>query len=139
MIHMLRDAYEDIQMGYYNIPREVLEAGHIGPQDIQSQAYRDWVQSRIELARSYFCAGKEYISHVENARCRIAGFAYMSRFEWLLEVIEREAYALRPDYTERKSFRTKSTMTFLTLSSLIHSRGQPRGFQPVHSQIRRKP
>ncbi len=139
IVHMLRDAYEDVQMGYYNVPREVLEVGHIKPQDIQSQAYRIWVQSRIQLARNYFNAGKEYIAQVENTRCRIAGFAYMARFEWLLDTIEREDYALRPEYGERKSFRTKCRMTLLALSSMINSRGTQRNFQPVHSQIWRKP
>ena len=138
IIHMLRDTYEDVQMGYYNIPREVLEAGHIKPQDIPSKAYRAWVQSRIDLARKYFYAGKEYISQVENTRCKIACFAYIARFEWLLHTIEREAYVLRPAYDERKSFRTKCGMTLLTLSSIINSRGKQKIFQPAHSQEWRK-
>ena len=139
IVHMLRDAYEDVQMGYYNIPHEVLEAGHIKPQDIQCRVYRAWVQSRIQLARNYFNAGKQCISQVENRRCRIAGFAYMSRFEWLLHTIEREAYVLRPEYSDRKSLRTKYQMTLLTLSSMFNSRGKQRIFQPIHSQIWRKP
>lgn len=134
MVHMLRDAYEDIQIGYYNIPREVLEAGHIKPQDIQSKAYRAWVQSRIQLARNYFNAGKEYTSQIENTRWKLAGFAYMARFEWLLDTIEREAYELRTDYSERKTFGTKYRMTLLALSSMIDSRGKQRIFQSDHSQ-----
>lgn len=126
IVHMLRDAYEDVQMGYYNIPREVLEAGHIKPQDIQSSTYRAWVQSRIELAQNYFNAGKQYISQVENRRCRIAGFAYTSRFEWLLHTIEREAYVLRPYYSERKSLRTKYSMILLALSSMFNEREKHR-------------
>jgi phytoene/squalene synthetase len=134
IIHMLRDAYEDLQIGYYNVPREVLEAGRIRPQDIQSKAYRAWVQSRIKLARDYFNSGKEYISQVENTRCRIAGFAYIARFEWLLHTIQQETYVLRPAYSERKSFRTKYRMTLLTLSSIINSRGKQKIVQPAHSQ-----
>jgi len=57
--HMLRDTFDDIQAGYYNIPREVLEANHISPQDWQSDAYRAWVRSRVDLARVYFRAGRE--------------------------------------------------------------------------------
>ena len=138
IIHMLRDAYEDIQMGYYNIPREVLEMGRIRPQDIQSESYRAWVQSRINLARNYFYAGKEYVTHVENTRCRVACFAYMARFEWLLHTIEREAYLLRPVYRERKSIRTKFQMTFLTLSSMVHARGKQKIFQPAQPPEWRK-
>ncbi len=36
--HMLRDTFEDVQVGYYNIPHEVLVANHIGPLDVQNDA-----------------------------------------------------------------------------------------------------
>ena len=100
--HMLRDTFDDIQAGYFNIPREVLDANHITPKDIQSDAYRAWVQSRVQLARTYFKAGREYLNRVEDPRCRLAGFAYTARFECVLDSIEREGYLLRAAYPERK-------------------------------------
>jgi len=139
IVHMLRDAYEDVQVGYYNIPREVLEVAHIRPHHIQSRAYRAWVRSRVQLARQYFKAGKTYIAQVEEMRCRLAGFAYLSRFEWLLNTIEQEAYALRPEYSERKSLRTKYRMGLLTFSSMIHSGRRHSIYQPGHPQIWRNP
>ncbi len=60
--HMLRDTFDDMQVGYYNIPREVLEANRIGPDDVQSDGYRAWVKSRVYLAREYFKAGKGYFT-----------------------------------------------------------------------------
>jgi hypothetical protein len=39
---------------------------------------------------------------VENPRCRLAGYAYMARFDGVLAAIEREDYRLRPAYPERK-------------------------------------
>lgn len=119
--HMLRDTFDDAKLGYYNIPREVLDHKHIGLQDVQSDPYRAWVQSRVQLAREYFKAGKGYFARVQNPRCRLASAAYMARFEWLLETIEREGYSLRPQYNERKSAGTGLKMSWLTLSSLIHS------------------
>jgi phytoene/squalene synthetase len=89
---MLRDTLDDVQAGYYNIPREVLELNHIQPQDIDSKAYRAWVKSRVLLARKYFQAGRGYLARVANPRCRLAGFAYTARFEWLLDTIEREGF-----------------------------------------------
>src|SRR5512144_2866176 len=74
--HMLRDTYDDVQAGYYNIPREVVESAHMQPQHIHHQAYRRWVQSRIQLAREYFNAGRDYLARVEEPRCRLAGLAY---------------------------------------------------------------
>ena len=121
--HMLRDTYDDLRAGYYNIPREVLEANQIGPHDVQSEAYRAWVKSRVRLAREYFAAGRAYLSRVENPRCRLAGFAYMARFEWLLDTVEREGYRLRAKYNERKRVGTRLQMSWQALSSLVNLRG----------------
>lgn len=121
--HMLRDTYDDIRAGYFNIPCEVLEANRIRPQDVHSVAYRDWVQNRVGLARKYFKAGRDYFRQVENPRFRLAGFAYIARFEWLLDTFEREAFYLRPQYKERRSFRTGLRMIWDTLSSILSRRG----------------
>ncbi len=120
--HMLRDTFEDVQAGYFNIPREVLEANHIGPQDISSDAYRAWVKSRVQLARQYFEAGRDYLTRVQNPRCRLAGFAYTTRFERLLDTIEQERFYLRPKYTESQSLGTELQLSWLALSSTIHLR-----------------
>ncbi len=123
IVHMLRDTFEDVQAGYYNIPNEILEAHHIRPQDIHSEAYRLWVKSRVQLARQYFEAGKAYFGRVQNGRARLAGLAYMARFEWLLDTIEREGYYLRPHYDERKSLGVALQMGWQTLSSITYTRG----------------
>jgi phytoene/squalene synthetase len=120
--HMLRDTFDDVQAGYYNIPREVLEANHIRPQDVHSDAYRAWVKGRVQLAREYFEAGRGYLGRVQNPRCRLAGYAYTARFEWLLDRLEREGYTLRPQYSERKSVGTGLRMSWLTFSSMINLR-----------------
>ena len=121
--HMLRDTFDDIRAGYYNIPREVLEENHMDPQDVGRDGYRRWVKHRVRLARDYFQAGKRYFARVQNLRCRIACFAYIARFEWLLDTIEREGYCLRPQYNERKSKATKLRMSWLTLSSMLNLPG----------------
>ena len=121
--HMLRDTFDDIQAGYFNIPREFLEAHHIEPQDVDSDAYRAWVESRVQLAREHFEAGRVYFKRIRNSRHRLAGFAYMARFEWLLETFEREGFTLRPQYNERKSIGTGLRMSWLALSSMINLRG----------------
>ena len=126
--HMLRDTVDDLQTGYYNIPREVLEANQIGPAALHSKAYRAWVQSRVRLARQYFRKGKQYFARVENRRCRMAGYAYIARFEWLLNTIEKEGYLLRPAYSERKDIRTGLRMAWNLFSSV---RAQ-RGIEPIH-------
>jgi phytoene/squalene synthetase len=137
MTHMLRDTFDDVQAGYYNIPREVLEANHIQPGEVDSKAYCVWVKGRVQLARRYFKAGRVYLSRVEEPRCRLAGFAYTARFEWLLDTIEREQYQLRPEYQERKSVGTGLRMGLDTLYSLMNGH-VARPAQPVVSQSLRK-
>jgi hypothetical protein len=131
--HMLRDTFDDVQLGYYNIPGEVLEANQIGVQEVRSDAYRAWVRSRVQLAREYFQAGKGYFAQVQNPRCRLACFAYIARFEWLLDTIERESYCLRAQYDERKSPGTGLWMSWLTLSSVMGAREMKTMQQPVIS------
>lgn len=129
--HMLRDTFEDIEAGYFNIPCEVLDANHITPLDVQSDAYRVWVRNRVELAQSYFKQGRQYLRQVEDLRCRLAGYAYIARFEWLLDTIEKENYCLRPRYDERKKFATGLHMGWLALSLMLASRNANRPPQTI--------
>lgn len=122
--HMLRDAREDAAAGYFNIPREFLQAHDIDPQEVDSRAYREWVCGRVQLARRYFREGREYLAQVRNWRCRLAGHAYTARFEWVLGAIERDHYCLRSEYPERKSLRAGLWMGWSTLASLL---GLPLG------------
>lgn len=101
--HMLRDTMEDTAAGYFNIPREFLEFHHLAPQAVADDAYRAWVQSRVALARDAFVAGCDYLAQVKSLRCRLAGYAYIARFDYVLDVIERDGYRLRPSYDERRS------------------------------------
>jgi len=119
--HMLRDALEDVEAGYFNVPDEYLQSKDIAPQDVNSQAYREWVCGRVQLARMYFKAGRECTARVKNLRCRLAGYAYTARFEWMLRAIERDNYCLRSEYPERKSLRAGLWMTWLTLASMFTS------------------
>jgi len=120
--HMLRDTLEDTRAGYFNIPRECLEPHAILPYDVASDAYRRWVHGRVQLAQSYFKAGKTYLAQVENLRCRIAGYAYIGRFEGVLDAIGREGYRLRSDYRDSKSLEAKLRMTWSALSLAIKPR-----------------
>jgi phytoene/squalene synthetase len=127
--HMLRDALEDVNNGYYNIPSELVSSRGLSRRDIKNPVYREWVRNRVQLARQYFKMGRECTSRVKNLRCRLAGFAYIVRFEWMLDAIERDQYYLRSEYPERKSLRTGLWMVWSTLTSMFASlrmRTEPR-------------
>jgi phytoene/squalene synthetase len=118
IVHMLRDAMEDVEAGYFNIPREVLAQRGISPQDVTSDIYREWVCGRVQLAREYFKAARECTAQVKNLRCRLAGFLYTARFEWILNAIECDHYRLRCEYPERKSLQAGLWMVWSALSTI---------------------
>jgi phytoene/squalene synthetase len=128
--HMLRDAVEDVEMGYYNIPRELLAANGIAPWDVSNPIYRDWVKERVNKARLCFLKGRDYLSQVENLRCRIAGYSYIRRFEIVLDSIERDGYLLRADYPERKGSRRRIEMVSWAMWMSLKYR-RPEHVEPV--------
>jgi phytoene/squalene synthetase len=103
--HMLRDLAEDLGSGYLNVPAGLLGDGHVSLEDLHAPAMRAWVRDRVDLARSCFTTGRRYLADVENARCRLAGHAYIARFEWVLDAVERDGYRLRQGYPERGTLR----------------------------------
>jgi phytoene/squalene synthetase len=128
--HMLRDTLEDVEAGYFNVPREIVESQRIDPRDVHNEAYQNWIKSRVGLARACFKSGRDYLAQVENARCRAAGFAYAARFETVLSAIERDDYHLRPAYPECKSLLSVAWMGWSALSQAFNS-NRPRKMLPV--------
>ena len=120
--HMLRDTFEDNELGYFNIPREYVKENGISPYDTDSGAYRAWVRARVQLARSYFQAGRGYLAQVESLRCRLAGYAYIARFEAVLDSIEKDGFLLRPEYRASKSARAAAQMGWSIFWSALNDR-----------------
>lgn len=103
--HMLRDLAEDLAVGYINVPAELAPHPMASLHHLHDPARRAWVRDRVEYARACFATGREYLAHVQNRRCRLAGHLYIARFEWVLDVVERDGYRLRPSYPERATIR----------------------------------
>ncbi len=132
--HLLRDQDQDTADGFINIPREYLEAHGVGPQDVDSPAFRAWVRDRVELARAYFREGKRYLDQLDVLRCKIVGYWYCARFEGVLDTIERDDYTLRPRYNERRKLSTWLKMAWLGLSLTLRHivrRGLPGFGRPI--------
>ena len=130
--HMLRDLAEDLTAGYVNVPAELLADGNLSFEDLHAPAMRAWVRDRVELARSCFTTGRRYLAGVESARCRLAGHAYIARFEWVLDAVERDGYRLRPSYPERGTLRGGLTIAADgARSALVAARSGSRPAEPV--------
>ena len=121
IVHMLRDALDDTKSGYINVPREFLEAHGITARDVHSDAYRMWVKSRVELARHYFKIGANYLSQVQNPRCRFAGYAYTARFTQVLDAIEKNDFRLQENYSEFRRPATALRMGWTVLGLAFNS------------------
>src|SRR5690606_27093179 len=131
--HMLRDLAEDLAAGYVNVPVEVTDvAGRVPASlaDLHAPVLRGWVRDRVELARACFATGREYLARVESPRCRLAGHAYVARFEWVLDAIERDGYRLRAAYPERGSLRGGLTIAADAARSARAARGAGQGRRP---------
>ena len=126
--HMLRDTYDDIQAGYFNVPQDYLRTHAIMPQDVTSNAYHDWVRGQVRLARAYFQSGKERLAHVQSTRCALAGYAYIARFEWVLDTIEADGFNLRPSYAKRKRLPAAIKMGWSALAMFLKYRRPGKTF-----------
>ena len=139
--HMLRDYVEDIEEGYFNIPVEYLEQHNIQPEDIENEAFKEWVKQRVTLAREYFDQGKRYLDKLDVLRCKLAGHWYCLRFDGVLETIEEDGYLLRTNYNTRNQLIT--WLKFLGLGikvTLQHTfRNMDRCPWPVNPQIKYGP
>jgi phytoene/squalene synthetase len=135
VLHMLRDTSADVRAGYYNVPRELLDAHRIGPADTHAEAYRMWVKRRVDLARAQFRSGEAYLAGLPRWRHRLAIAAYIRRFEWLIDTLERDEFQLRSDYSMRPSTRgALSPSGLLRSSRLVLARRRLRGLGPVSGQ-----
>ncbi|HSV86776.1 MAG TPA: squalene/phytoene synthase family protein [Levilinea sp.] len=139
--HMLRDTIEDNETGYFNIPLEYLRIHRISAGDVENPWYQKWVRSRVQLAYGYFKEGRRFFGQVKNLRRRLAGYAYIARFEWMLRVIEADDYCLRREYPQRKELMAGLWMGWSALTSLftfprIDTATHNQAMQPVRKKKR---
>jgi phytoene/squalene synthetase len=133
--HMLRDLVEDLEAGYVNVPAGLLPDPPTLA-DVHAPAMREWVADRVALARSRFDVGRRALAQVENARCRLAGHAYVARFEWVLDAIERDGFRLRPGYPERSTLRGGLRIAVDGARSAVAGAGERRAAVRLAHQVR---
>ena len=115
IVHMLRDLVEDVANGYVNVPADYLATRGGAAIEPDDPAIRDWARRRVALARDCFRDGRAYIGRLGNRRLRLAGYAYVARFDYVARLIERDGFRLRAKYPERKSARAALWMASRTV------------------------
>ena len=121
IVHMLRDTEDDVRAGYFNVPLDVLKAASIGPRDIHCDAFRAWVRERVEQARVELDAGAAYFARLRSRRHRLAGMAYIARFEWVIDRLERDNFEVRTSYADAVGFATRLRMAASVARSTVAS------------------
>jgi len=122
ILHMLRDTNQDVLAGYFNVPREVLLASSIGPGDLHSDAYRNWVRERVRQAGEELDAGAAYFCSLTSRRHRLAGLAYIARFKWLIDCLERDGFRLRSTYADANTPAARVRMAASVLAAIAAPR-----------------
>ena len=117
--HLLRDMVRDTSDGFINIPSEYLARYDISPDDVGNSLYRTWVRERVHHARKCFVEGKVYLDELEVLRTKIVGHWYCARFEFVLDMIERDEYLLRDTYDERRRISLWLRIGWLGISVTI--------------------
>jgi phytoene/squalene synthetase len=120
VVHLLRDMIKDISMGYFNAPGKYINGADTSLEEIHNLPFRKWVFDRVKLAHQCFKDGRKYIARAKSLRCRLAGFAYIARFEWMMRTIEQDGYCLRSEYPERKSLKASLWVFCRTITSLLN-------------------
>lgn len=139
--HMLRDTLEDLPRGIINIPAEDMLKCSLCLEDQDSPAFREWVRGQVARARHCFQRGKRYIDSLTCLRAKLAGAWYCTRFEIILDAIERDGYCLRAEYPERHSWKVWVKMiglgilvTYRHTLDVLTGRTAP-GYQPRSSVV----
>jgi phytoene/squalene synthetase len=127
ILHMLRDTEADVRAGYFNIPSEVLEAFSIGPGDVRCDAYRAWVRDRVRDAQSHLRAGAAYFARLPSRRHRLAGLAYIARFRWLIDCLERDGFQIRQSYVDVAGLGTEIRMAAFVATGMRGGHRVPAG------------
>ena len=115
--HMLRDYREDLNEGFFNIPKEYLKQKGVTPQDIDSADLRELVKIQVQRARTLLITGKAYISRLPVLRGKLAAYWYCCRFENILDRLEKDNYVLHETYPRRfnLSLHWNLLKTFITV------------------------
>lgn len=73
----------------------------------------------MKTVYQYFDQGKQYKDQITVLRYKIVCYWYCTRFDRILEAIERDNYILRPEYPEQKSVASWLKIIFAGISLVI--------------------
>jgi len=110
LAHMLRDYYEDQNLGYINIPEE--ETDKFSFNNPNSDGFREWVKRRVSFIQEKLRQGKRSLTKTPHIRVRLIAWLYCFRYEIILRQLKDNGYILKESYP----FRIKDAgCLFITL------------------------
>jgi phytoene/squalene synthetase len=93
-VHMLRDLYIDLALGYCNVSREDLDKFHWKVEDLPETDIHPWVVKTASKAFHAFQQGLQEIACISNPRCRLLGYATSAHYMLILKKLQSNGYHL---------------------------------------------
>jgi len=93
-VHILRDLYVDLSLGYCNVSREDLATFRWKVEDLSRVDILPWVHATACKARAAFRRGLQGIAHIPNPRCRLLGYATSAHYMLVLDRLQLNGYNL---------------------------------------------
>lgn len=100
-VHMLRDHFVDLSIGYINLADEEMREYGIRPGGHVEPGFRNWVRQKVREIEGCLTRGKERVMSAPFLKVKLAAFLYCFRYEVVLRRLKESDYLLRKDYPVR--------------------------------------
>lgn len=97
-IHILRDFFSDIKLGFFNISKQDIDSYGLSLNQNCSNEIRPWVYKVVERAQSAFDTGIAAINRIHSVKCRFLLLSSLSPYLGLMESIKKDNYYLKNNY-----------------------------------------
>lgn len=122
-VHILRDFYEDISLGYYNVSKRDLTEFGWSPNQLAHVNIRPWVYKNVQKACATFDQGLSELKNCANLRFKLLSYALSSRYIYILGKIIQNDFILLNSYAPSKT--EKLFMVYWSLKSTFDKSFDP--------------
>ena len=137
-VHILRDLYVDLSLGYCNISSEDLTRYQWTVQSLPHDDLRPWVDATARKAQAAFKRGLQGIALIRSPRCRLLGYATSAHYMIVLERLALNGYdvaSMLPisKAAEGRSFAWSLRATFYSPTAASRIEALDRSLSAYHS------
>lgn len=94
LVHIIRDFFQDLSQGFFNISFEDMTRLNVSLTDLKTIEEYHWISDLSKRAWKYFYLGLYEISRIPNWRFRLLAYALSAKYMLLLEQIRSNCYRI---------------------------------------------